>query len=164
VVGLIRRDLKALRRYLAERFGKRRRPDRAHTPTFWYSCCRQSDIDQILEPGQTFDLHWEAGAPGSPDLPSRYLTLTATLIGPYRDPFTSVADGDVYTVNAQEVGADTWEAQTPVSTLVLPTDLPKGLFQLRAKLLITIDPGTNTERKRTVSESMGVIRVGRGGP
>lgn len=165
MANLIRRDVKALRRYIAEwAFRTRRRPDPAHTPTYWYSCCRQSDVDQILEPGQTFDVHWVAGAPGSPDLPNRYLTLAATLIGPYRDPFTSLAEGNVYTVNAQDVTADTWEAQMPVSAMVLPTDLPKGLYQLRTKVLITIDSDTNTERKGTVSESMGVIRVGRGGP
>ena len=116
-----------------------------------------------MDPGQTFDLHWVAGEPGSPDLPTRHLTLSASLIGPYRDPFSGVADGNVYTVNAPDVNADTWEAQQPVSSMALPADLPEGLFQLRTRLLIAVDSETNPEGVGTVSESMGVIRVGRSG-
>jgi hypothetical protein len=128
---------------------------------YYYTCCSKSDIEQTLEPGQNFNLHWLTEH-GARDLPTRYVTLSATLIGPYRDPFSGVADGELRTVSAPYITADTWEAQEPVSSVLLPTDLPSGLFQLRARVLIAIDSESNSESLGTMSESVGVIRVGRG--
>lgn len=106
-----------------------------------------------------FHLHWIAGEPGEPELPTRFVTLSAALIGPYRDPFLSVANGDVYTVNAPDVTADTWEAQQPVSSMLLPADLPGGLYQLRTRLLIEVDSESHQRRMGQVSESTGVVQV-----
>jgi hypothetical protein len=86
------------------------------------------------------------------------------LVGPYGDPFSKVADGEIRTVTAPDIVADTWEAQKPVSSMFLPPDLPNGLFQLRLKVLIAVDSETSAESMGVVSESMGVIRVGRGDP
>jgi hypothetical protein len=109
-----------------------------------------------LEPGQTFNLRWLA----DPELPlpiptQRYVTLSAALVGPYLDPTRNVADGDVRTITAPDVTADTWEAQTPVSSIVLPKDLPTGLYQLHT--ITILDPETRGESSRGI----GVIRVGR---
>jgi len=140
------------------------RLDKARGATYWYRCCPKSDVEQIWEPGQTFDLHWLAGEPGSPDLPTRHVTLRAELVGPYRDPFSKVGGDAVRTVTAPDITADTWEAQKPVSSMVLPPDLPNGLFQLRLKLLMGVDSETSAESLGVVTKSMGVIRVGRGDP
>ena len=151
-----------MRKYLAERLSRTpRRAHRTDTPTYWYRCCRQSDVDQIVEPGQTFSVHWVAGEPGTPDLPTRYVTLSADLRGPYRDPFSNIADGEVLTISAPDIVADTWEAQGPVSSMLLPTDLPVGLFQVWTRLRIAVDSETQEQRMGTVSESMGVVRVER---
>ena len=117
-----------------------------------------------MEPGQPFDLHWSAGEPATPDLPTRRVTLRAELAGPYRDPFLKVADGDVRTVAAPDITADTLEAQKPVSSMLLPTDLPDGLFLLRLSMLIAPDSETGTGTMGVVSESMSVIRVGQSVP
>lgn len=132
-------------------------PNQLHKPTYWYRCCEKSDVEQTLEAGQTFHLHWlaEAALP-SPPPTERYVTLSAALVGPYRDPFLDLADGDVHTLSAPDISADTWEAQTLVSSMVLPTDIPNGLYQLRLKWL-------DSKTSETFAKSMGVIRVGSGG-
>ena len=30
----------------------------ANKPAYWYTCCEKSDVEQSLQAGQTFDLHW----------------------------------------------------------------------------------------------------------
>jgi hypothetical protein len=122
---------------------------------YWYTCCTKSDIEQTLEPGQTFELHWLAeNEPRLPLLTQRYVTLSAALVGPYVDPTRNVANRDIRTVTAPDVTADTWEAQAPVSSIVLPKDLAPGLYQLHT--ITILDPQTRGE----FSRSMGVIRVG----
>jgi hypothetical protein len=113
-------------------------------------------VEQTLEAGHTFDLHWltETELP-LPTPTQRYVTLCAALVGPYLDPTRNVPDGDVRTVAAPDVIADTWEAQTPVSSMVLPKDLALGLYQLRTSTIL--DPETRGE----ASSGIGVIRVGR---
>lgn len=129
------------------------KPPEVRKPTYWYRCCAKSDVEQILQSGQTFDLHWlvETELP-SPAPTERYLNLSAALVGPYRDPFLNISDGDVRTVSAPDVVADTWEAQELVSSMVLPTDLPNGLYQLRLKWL-------DSKKSATFATGMGVIRV-----
>ena len=136
---------------------RRSRPTEVRTPTYGYNCCAKSDIEQILSPGQTFNLHWSAELALGDSVPMpRYVTISAELVGPYEDPFSvNSAGGDVRTVTAADVTADTWEAQQVVSSMVLPADLPSGLFQVRLKQ--SIDSGTTME-------SMGIVRVGSRSP
>ncbi len=141
---------------LRSRLGNTRRP------TYWYRCCSKSEVEQVWEPGQTSTLHWLAGEPGAPDLPTRYVTLHAELVGPYRDPFAKIADADLRTVTAPDITADTWEVQKPVTSIVLPADLPNGLYQLRLKVLIAVDFEESAQGTGVVSESIGVIRADRG--
>ena len=108
-----------------------------------------------MEAGQTFSLRWV----GETELPlptptGRYVTLAADLVGPYLDPFLSLADGDLHTVTAPDVTADLWQAETPVSSLALPPDLPAGMYQLRTRTLL--DP----ETRGAFSTGMTVVRVG----
>jgi hypothetical protein len=108
-----------------------------------------------LEAGQTFDLHWIAVTELPLPIPTgRYVTLAADLAGPYLDPFLNIADGDVRTVAALDVTADLWEAETPVSSMALPPDLPAGMYQLRMTTLV--DP----ETRGASSTGMTVVRVG----
>ena len=82
------------------------------------------------------------------------MTLAADLVGPYLDPFLNIADGDVHKVAAPDVTADLWEAETPVSSMALPPDLPAGMYQLRMTTLL--DP----ETRGAVQTGMTVVRVG----
>jgi hypothetical protein len=133
---------------------RRSEPPEVRKPMYWYRCCSKSDVEQVLQSGQTFDLHWlvEADLP-TPTPTERYLTLSAALVGPYRDPFLNISDGDVRTLTAPDITADTWEAQELVSSMVLPTDLPNGLYQLRLTWL-------DSKQSATFATSMGLIRVG----
>lgn len=125
-------------------------------PVYWYRCCAKSDVEQTLEAGQTFDLHWLADTELPLPTPTqRYVTLSAALVGPYLDPARNVTDGDVRTVTARDITADTWEAQTPVSSMILPNDLPNGLYQLRFSTIL------DTETRGAAASGVGVIRVGR---
>jgi hypothetical protein len=132
------------------------RPKAVRKPTYWYRCCAKSDIDQTLEAGQIFDLHWMAETELPLPIPTgRYVILAADLVGPYLDPFLNIADGDVHTVAAPDVTADLWEAETPVSSFALPADLPPGVYQLRTTTLL--DP----ETRGASSAGMTVVRIGR---
>ena len=134
-------------------------PKVVNNTKYWYRCCAQTDVEQVLEPGQTFDLHWLTDTELPLPTPiHRYVTLSAALVGPYLNPFTNVADGNVQTISAPDITADTWEAQTPVSSMALPSDLPSGLYQLRTSTLL--DPQT----RGVTSSGIGVIRVGRAAP
>jgi len=128
-------------------------------PTYWYRCCAKSDLAHDLEAGKTFDLHWIAETELPLPIPTgRYVTLAADLVGPYQDPFSNIADGDVHTVAAPDVTADLWEAETPVSSMALPAELPAGAYQLRTTTLL--DP----ETRGASSTAMTVVRVARPTP
>jgi len=109
-----------------------------------------------VEAGQTFDLHWIAETELPLPIPTgRYVTLAADLVGPYLDPFLNIPDGDVHTVAAPDVTAALWEAETPVSSMALPPDLPAGVYKLRMTTLL--DP----ERRGASSTGTTVVRIGR---
>src|SRR6266446_6317483 len=133
-----------------------RAPNETGKPTYWYTCCEKSDVEQTLEAGQTFELHWLAERELPLPTPTQhYVTLSLAMFGPYVDPFSYVADSVVRTLNAPDVIADTWEAQAPVSSIVLPNDLPNGLYWFRTGIII--EPETRGE----AASGMGVIRVGK---
>jgi hypothetical protein len=107
-----------------------------HQPLYQYTCCQKADIEQLWLVGQTFTLHWiTQPAPGNPVPSSRYVALSAELSGPYRDTGSlKNGGGQVRTLRAHEISADTWQPQELVSSILLPQDLSPGLYDLRFKV------------------------------
>ncbi len=143
-------------------FGMLRRsePPEVRKPMYWYRCCAKSDVEQVLESGQTFDLHWmvDANLP-TPTPTERYLTLSAALVGPYHDPFLNISDGDVRTVAAPDITADTWEAQELVSSMFDgPTDGPAEWPVSAPFDMARCQTERNIRNEHGPDSSMGIVR------
>lgn len=111
-------------------------PPASHQPLYQYTCCQRSDIEQPWQTGQTFTLHWiSQPAPGVGTASSRYAVLSAQLVGPYADAASLKKGGaGSQTLRAPDIAADTWQSQDLVSSILLPRDLPPGLYNLSFKV------------------------------
>jgi len=102
----------------------------APVATTSYTCCPRDDVDRVWQPGETLTLHWTA-RPGTRSGASHVVRLTATLTGPYADA-GALKRGAAAARRLQNVVTTTDERTepAPVSSIVLPSDLPPGLYNL----------------------------------
>jgi hypothetical protein len=113
------------------------------------TCCTQADIDRPWQPGTTVELHWtvETDSPNLPDRvfdrfenPTHKVSITAVLSGPYSDraavnhAIQQGPTGDIPTVtvlgSVTAMDDRTRPSTAPVTTFVLPADLPAGYYDL----------------------------------
>jgi hypothetical protein len=111
-------------------------------------CCTQADINRPWQPGTTVDLHWTVGSDNLLDRvfdtnPIHKGFITAFLSGPSG---SSAVHGSVIAVDDR-----TRPSTTPVTTFVLPADLPPGNYDL---VLIWDDGSGSTIDPRNI------VRVG----
>jgi hypothetical protein len=116
-----------------------------------YTCCLRDDVDRVWQPGETLTLHWTA-KPGTGSGASHVVRLTATLTGPYAD-VGALKRGGAAARRLQNTVTTTDERTetAPVNSIVLPADLPPGLYNLATE----IDYG---DGNRTGGAS--IVRVG----
>jgi hypothetical protein len=94
------------------------------------TCCTQADIDRLWQPGATVELHWMVESrtriKGNPEMGSDGVVITADLTGP------ATAGLGYRTVHGSVIAMDdrTPPSTTPVTTFLLPTDLPPGSYNL----------------------------------
>jgi hypothetical protein len=94
------------------------------------TCCTQADIDRLWQPGTTVELHWMVESRtrikvldqvlfdvSSP--PDHRVVITADLTG------AATVHGSVIAMDDR-----TPPSTTPVTTFLLPTDLPPGYYNL----------------------------------
>jgi hypothetical protein len=101
------------------------------------TCCTQADIHRLWQPGTTVELHWMVESRtrikvldqllfdvSSP--PDHRVVITAFLTGP------ATAGLGYRTVHGSVIAMDdrTPPSTTPVTTFLLPTDLPPGYYNL----------------------------------
>ena len=134
------------------------------------TCCTRADIDRPWQPGTTVELHWtvELNSFNVPDRvfdkfenPTHKVSITAFLSGPYSDPAAvnqamqpgSAGDIQAATVQGSVTTLDdrTRPSTTPVTTFVLPADLPPGYYDLT---LLWQDGNGGT------GDSRNIVRVG----
>ena len=134
------------------------------------TCCIQADIGRLWEPGTTVELHWTVESGGSNVLdrvfdkfenPTHKVSITAFLSGPYSDLASvsqamkpgSAGDVPAATVQGSVTALDdrTRPSTTPVTTFVLPADLPSGYYDLT---LLWMDGNGGR------GDSRNVVRVG----
>jgi hypothetical protein len=119
---------------------------------YQFTCCTDADINQVWHPGETVMLHWhaESATPDGTNTPNDVL-LTAVLSGPYGDvPALKKGGGVPYAVQGSVVRTNDRSATSPVTTFILPSDLPAGYYSLTIKV----------DRGRGNSMSAGsVVRV-----
>ena len=125
------------------------------------TCCTQADINRPWrpwQPGTTVDLHWTVESESGANLldrvfdkfenPTHKVFITALLSGPYSD-----LAGDHPAVHGSVIAMDdrTRPSTTPVTTFVLPADLPPGYYDL---ILIWEDGNGGT------GDPHNIVRVG----
>ena len=137
------------------------------------TCCTQADINRPWQPGTTVDLHWTVESESVANLldrvfdkfenPTHKVSITAFLSGPYSDLaglklaiMTGAPTGDhppEATVHGSVIAMDdrTRPSTTPVTTFVLPADLPPGYYDLT---LLWVDQNGGT------GDSTNIVRVG----
>lgn len=134
------------------------------------TCCTQADIDRPWQPGTTVELHWtvELNSFNVPDRvfdkfenPTHKVSITAFLSGPYSDPaavnqaMQPGSTGDIHAATVQgtvtTLDDGTRPSTTPVTTFVLPADLPPGYYDLT---LLWQDGNGGT------GDSRNIVRVG----
>jgi hypothetical protein len=109
------------------------------------TCCTQADINQPWQPGTTVDVHWTVRSDNLLDLvfdknPPHKGFITALLSGPYSDltgpkqniTVAGAGAGGSSAVHGSVIAVDdrTRPSTTPVTTFVLPADLPPGDYDL----------------------------------
>ena len=111
------------------------------------TCCTRADINRPWQPGTTVDLHWTVKSDNLLDLvfdtnPTHKGFITALLSGPYSDLaglkqsiLTGTPAGDhpaATSLHGSVIAMDdrTRPSTTPVTTFLLPTDLPPGYYNL----------------------------------
>lgn len=103
--------------------------------TFTYTCCSAGDVDQVIHPGEVFQLHWIVLAgPPSPAAPTP-IALSAFLTGPHTDTTdvkTAFGDGVPAspTMEATPVHTTSNAGEAPISRIVVPPDAAPGLYDL----------------------------------
>lgn len=143
----------------------------ADTP-YNLTCCTQADINRPWQPGTTVDLHWTVESESGANLLDRVFDkfenhthkvfITAVLSGPYSAlaglkqiilSGTSAGDHPATAVHGSVIAMDdrTRPSTTPVTTFVLPADLPPGYYDLT---LIWEDGNGGT------GDPLNIVRVG----
>jgi hypothetical protein len=134
------------------------------------TCCTQADINRPWQPGTTVDLHWTVESQSGANLldrvfdkfenPTHKVFVTAFLSGPYSDLAglkqiirTCPCPAGDHSVQGSVIAMDdrTRPPTTPVTTFVLPADLPPGYYDLT---LIWEDANGGT------GDSHNIVRVG----
>jgi hypothetical protein len=96
------------------------------------TCCESGDINQLVQPGEVFVLHWMVvpASPTSSSVPTT-LPLTVTLQGPYSS-VTGLKSGApaTYTLRAPTVTTNDRSTTAPTSSVQLPAGLPSGYYNL----------------------------------
>ena len=140
--------------------------------TYSLTCCTQADINRPWQPGTNVDLHWTVESESGANLlldrvfetnPTHKVSITALLSGPYSDlagvkqniqggsplgdhPATADVHGSVIAMDDR-----TRPSTTPVTTFVLPADLPPGYYDL---ILLWEDGNGGT------GDPTNIVRVG----
>jgi hypothetical protein len=130
------------------------------------TCCTQADINRPWQPGTTVDLHWTVASDNLFDRvfdknPTHKVFITALLSGPYSDLaglkqiilVAGAGAGGSSAVHGSVIAMDdrTRPSTTPVTTFVLPADLPPGYYDL---VLIWEDGNGGT------GDPTNIVRVG----
>ena len=123
------------------------------------TCCTQADINRPWQPGTTVDLHWTVESDNLLDLvfdknPTHKGFITALLSGPYSDPAgLSAGAAGSSAVHGSVIAMDDRmrPSTTPVTTFVLPADLPPGYYDL----VLIWDDGTGD-----TIDPRNIVRVG----
>ena len=99
---------------------------------YTYTCCEASDIQRVWLPGDTLTLHWMVASAGTtPDVTAERITLTAVLTGPYPNVAALKAGGSPrLTLRASPIGTTDRANVNAVSSIVLPTSIPAGFYNL----------------------------------
>ncbi len=122
---------------------------------YYLTCCTQADIDQPWKPGTTVELHWIVESFSRTTVnPTHKAVATAVLTGPYSDvPTLKHASGATHSVKGSVIAMDdrTPPSTTPVTTFLLPPDLPPGYYNLNFKW----DFGDGSS-----ADSGSIVRVG----
>lgn len=112
-----------------------------HRVVYQYRCCADDFQQQAYAPGQALSLHWMSHKGwGETTANTRYAVLSAKLTGPYAQrascsPWDSPAclkgmDSPRRSIAAPTLRADTWNPESPVSTITLSTHVAPGLYLL----------------------------------
>ena len=115
-------------------------PGRTTYTAYNLTCCTQADIDRLWQPGTTVELHWKVESASVSKLnPTHRVSTTAFLGGPYSDLAAlnlaiqgAPSDEATHTVQGSVIAMDDRAppSTTPVTTFLLPTDLPAGYYDL----------------------------------
>ena len=101
------------------------------------TCCTKADINQLWQPGSTVELHWIVESASRTTVnPTHKAIATAVLMSPYSDATTlKQASGATHAVQGSVIAIDdrTPPSTTPVTTFLLPADLPPGYYNLNLK-------------------------------
>jgi hypothetical protein len=105
-------------------------------PTYQFNCCSASDVNPMWQAGQTVDLHWSVEpGPSTADDIAHTIILTAVLSGPYADaPTLKKAGGATHFIQGPVIKTTNRDATPPVTTFILPADLPAGFYNLAIKM------------------------------
>jgi hypothetical protein len=114
------------------------------------TCCTRADLDRLWQPGTTVELRWKVESAIVSKLnPTHRVSTTANLSGPYSDPaavnqaIQRGSAGVMSSVQGSFIDMDDRAPPptTPVTTFLLPADLPPGYYDLT---LIWVDQDGDT--------------------
>jgi hypothetical protein len=103
---------------------------------YTYTCCGASGTQRTWHPGDTYTLQWIVEAAGSTtDSTGQRVTLSAVLTGPYQSITTLKAGGAaLMTLRATPIAITDRIHENPVSTIVLPVNLPAGYYNVADRM------------------------------
>ena len=102
---------------------------------YTYTCCGASDTQGTWHPGDTYTLRWTVEAAGSTTSTGQRVTLSAVLTGPYQSITTLKAGGAaLMTLRATPIASTDRIHENPVSTIVLPVNLPAGYYNVADRI------------------------------
>ena len=110
-------------------------PSATRYMAYQLTCCTQTDIERIWQPGTAVDLHWIATSSEVTTVnPSHRVVITGALSGPFADVST-LKQGKTAATNSVTGSTVTFDNRVPpaVNTVMsfdLPADLPAGLYNL----------------------------------
>ena len=126
-------------------------PGRTTYTAFNLTCCTKADLDRLWQPGTTVELHWMVESASVSKLnPTHRVSITAVLGGPYSDQdalkraIQQTPSGEAtHAVQGSVIAMDDRAPPPtrPVTTFLLPTDLPPGYYDLT---LIWVDQDGGT--------------------
>ncbi len=99
---------------------------------YQFTCCTSADVNQIWQPGSTVELHWIVKtATVTAVNPTHSVVLTAELQGSYNDvAMLKQSKGATHIVQGSVIRADDRTSGAPITTFLLPADLPAGYYNL----------------------------------